>query len=772
MKINTIPLRTSLGLSIIIMGVLTIVLVFFSGVIYREHAIENQRSALVKLVGIEVEGLLENLEDNAAQLGLDIQHDGQFRNKYKNSEWRELQDLLDNRFHQYFVTAGVLKLEKIQVLDQDFRLVAESSSGGLPSNLAGNCPGTSDKAAQRTGVTRLKPFRELCASGNTPYLFVTVPVGLRPDGYIRVVTDPTHDLIQLESEFEMPLRLSNIDDQTIYATNSWEDSIAKSSSLVIDYPLVSVSSVHVATASLLIDVGAFLDDLSRARLLIMLVVVIMTTITVLLVRMLSERLILKPLQSLCAMLRRSDDNKIACITPADHGIISEFRELKELYSTLQGMAMTDPLTGLANRTQFESRLEAINSDPGNGEDQHSICFIDLDRFKIVNDTYGHAAGDSLLRQIVHLFKDNIRNKDLVARLGGDEFALLMMNCSQQQAGSIAGKLCKAVANHRFPWGRQLLNVGVSIGVVSFRPTAHRMSDLVNAADTACYIAKKNGRNRIHAISSDDIILNRERSEIRWDTRIIQAMDEGQFELFSQPIVPCADRQGTSQFREIFLVMYDEDGKHITPAKFIPAAGKYGLMIEIDKWVIRKLFAELDSFQAKGVRDLPVFSINLSAQSISDDKFLHFLIDILDTTNIPNENICFEITESSAIVNLIKSIRFISILRGMGIRFSLDDFGTGLSSFNYLRNLNVDYVKIDRSLVRGMNLNEVDSKAVRAINRLAQGIGMMTIAEAVENEATWKMLKDIGVNLAQGYFIGKPIPLRDTLHMPLRVVINE
>jgi diguanylate cyclase (GGDEF)-like protein len=472
------------------------------------------------------------------------------------------------------------------------------------------------------------------------------------------------------------------------------------------------------------------------------------------------------------MLRRSDDHQTEATVPAYQGIISEFEELKNLYTALRGMAMTDPLTGLANRAQFEQRLELLNSGRHNGKKQHSICFIDLDHFKVVNDTYGHAAGDSLLRQVVRLFQDNIRSEDLVARLGGDEFALLLLNCTHEQAESVAGKLRKAVETHSFLWDRQLLNVGASIGVVSFRPGAYRMPDLLIAADTACYIAKKNGRNRIHMFRSDDIKLNLQRSELRWDTRIIKALDKGQFELLSQPIVPCAGRQDISQFHEIFLVMHDEEGNSIPPRKFIPPAGQYGLMMEIDKWVIRKLFAELDGYMANDNRELPVYAINLSAQSIADDNFLHFLVDMLDSTNIPKENICFEITESAAVANLIKATRFISILRGMGVRFSLDDFGTGLSSFNYLRNLNVEYVKIDSSFVRSMNTNGVDYKVVSAINRLAQAMGMITIAEAVENEAAWKMLSDIGVDLAQGYFIGRPVPLRDSLRIQLRAVVNE
>jgi diguanylate cyclase (GGDEF)-like protein len=765
MKINTIPLRTSLGLTILLMGLFSIALVFFSGETYRQLAIENQRNALVDLIGIKVDDLLARLEDNAAKLGLEIQYDKHFRKIYKNKEWNSLQALLDNRFHQYFVTAGILRLEKIQILDQDFNLVSEFSKSGLPSNQAGNCPGADKAPALRTGANRLKPYNKLCVDGYTPYLSVTVPIGLRPEGYIRVVTDPTHDLKRLETELGMPLKLSLINGDISFTSSSWTTLSTETSSLVVDFPLISESGQHVVTASHLVDVKPFFEKLSHTRNMVMLVVGFVTIVTVMLVRLLSEKLILKPLQSLCFLLRRSGDKKSASKELESHGVISEFAELKELYSVLEDMALTDSLTGLANRAQFERHLKSINSDHGEEKQQHAICFMDLDRFKIVNDTCGHAAGDNLLQQIGQLFRDNVRNEDLVARIGGDEFAILLENCPSDRAKGIAETIRKAIETYRFFWDNQLFNIGVSIGVVPFKPGGYRFSDLVSAADTACYIAKGNGRNRVHLFRADDIELKSHRSEMRWATRITQALGQNRFELFSQPITATDNWHDAPQFHEILLTMYDEDGNFIQPSEFIPAAEKYNLIMKIDKWVISNLCNEIDKFRKTGNYELPVYAISLSGQSLSDEKFLHYLIDTLDTSDIPNENICFEITETSAIVNLTKATRFISILRGMGIRFSLGDFGSGLSSFNSLKNLKVDYVKIDSSFVRGMVTNEVDFNMVNAINQMAQIMGIMTIAEAVENKTTLDKLKEIGVDFVMGHFIGEPVPLVDSWQDP-------
>jgi len=765
MKINAIPLRTSLGLTVIIMGLFTIALVFFSGETYRELAIENQRAALVDLVGIKVDDLLAELEDNAAELGLGIQYDKHFRKAHRNKDWNRIRDLLDDQFTQYFVTADILKLEKLQVLDQNFSLVSESSTGGLPSNQVGNCPGASSMPTSRTGFNRLKPFSKLCVDGDTPYLSVTVPIGLRPDGYIRVVTDPIHDLRRMETELGMPLQLSLINGDTRFISSSWNIPNAETSSLVVDYPLVSDTNQHVVTASLLVDVHAFFEELKHTRNMVMFVVGITTLLTVLLVRLLSEKLILKPLQSLCTLLRRPDRETHDLESRANHGVISEFAELRELYNVLEDMAMTDPMTGLANRAQFEQRLQSINSKKENKDVQHAVCFMDLDRFKIINDTCGHAAGDSLLQQIGQLFKDNIRNKDLVARIGGDEFAILLENCPASRAENIAETLRKTIENYHFFWDSQLFSVGVSIGVVPFTPGSRRLSDIMSMADAACYTAKENGRNRVHLFHPDDTELTRHRSNMRWATRITQALGNDQFELFYQPIAMASDRNDTCRFQEISLMMNNEDGNRVSPGEFIPVAEKYDLMVEIDKWVIQKLCTETDRIIESGRKELPVFSIRLSGQSLADENFLNFVLATLDDTKLPKERICFEITEAAAIANLSKTTRFVSTLKNMGIQFLLDDFGSGLSSFNYLKSLKVDFVKINGSFVLGMDTNEVDFNMVRAINQMAKTMGMKTIAETVENEGTWKKLQDIGVDYIQGSYIGRPAPLTELYSEP-------
>ena len=756
MRLPTVTLRTGLGLTIVLMGLFTIALVFLSEEIYRNHAIENQRAALVDLVELKTDDLLQVLGSNAGRLGLELQHDQSFRAAFKSRDRNALEELLDNRFYQYFVTAGILKLNQLKVYDRDFNLVTGSTVGQPVPAAGSECTSITAAAQSRSGPERLKPVTRLCKSGDQPYLTVLVPIGLRPDGYLQVVTNPFHDLRRLEDELGMPLRLSGTGGETNYLSENWSDETAESTALVVDYPLQSATGEQILSASLLVDMRDFFANLDHTRNMILLIVGMATVITLLLTRLLAEKIVIQPLQSLCAQLRFRDHGRRTHDTTVNQNIISEFAELRELYEVLEEVSLTDPLTGIANRAHFEKRLELLlaNSDP---EEQHAVCFLDLDRFKIVNDSCGHAAGDKLLRQISELFSETVRSIDLVARIGGDEFAILLEDCPPAQARRIADTFREVVDNYQFLWENQPFNIGVSIGIVPFTPGESHMSDILSAADTACYVAKENGRNRVHYYRPDDRELNQRRSEMRWATRISRALDNDQFELFSQPIYPTIISSSAETMHEILLWMIDEDGTRISPGQFIPAAERFNLMDAIDRWVITTLCKRINQDRTRG-HETPTFAVNLSGQSLSDEGFLHFLIDTLDTLNTPTEHLCFEITETAAIVNLRLATRLISILKGMGVRFSLDDFGSGLSSFTYLKNLQVDYVKIDGSFVRGMTTNPVDHKMVRAIYQMALTMDIETIAECVENEETYSMLQDIGVDYVQGYYTGRPKPL--------------
>ncbi len=765
--IKTVPLRTGLGLTILLMGVVAIGLVFLSAEIYRHHAIENQRAALANLIELKTGDLLETLKGNAGKLGLEIQHDKNFRGAYKNNDRESLKSLLDNRFHQYFVTAGVLKLEKLRVYDKHFDLVTESTTGLTHFPAGPGCTSPDIFSRSRTGSALLKPVARLCTEHEKPYLSVVVPVGLRPDGYIQVITDPLHDLQRMEIDLGMPLKLSLANATTSYLSKNWDSNQANETAMVVKYPLQSASKQNILTASLLVDMKAFFKNLDKTRNTVILVVGLATILTVLLARLLAEKLVIQPLQTLCSQLRRRDKhsaNPGAAAITGNH-LISEFAELKELYDVLEDMSLTDPLTGLANRTQFNRSLSAMLVPAENKDEQHAVCYLDLDRFKIVNDNCGHAAGDHLLIQIAQLFSDTIRSGDLIARIGGDEFAVLLENCPPAQARRIADTFRAAVDDYQFFWEDQPFNIGVSIGVVPFTPGSNRLSDILSAADTACYLAKEGGRNQVHYYHPDDKELMQRRDEMRWATRITRALDSGSFELFTQPIQPVTPGHGNRRMHEALVWMIDEDGRKIMPGEFIPAAERYNLMNRIDKWVISTLCKRISNHSHSNI---PEYAINLSGQSLSDESFLHYLVDILDEFNIPSDKICFEITETAAIVNLNKATRLISILKGMGIRFSLDDFGSGLSSFAYLKNLHVDYVKIDGSFVQGIATNPVDHKMVQAINQMAHTMDIQTIAECVENEQTCSMLQDMKVDFVQGYYIGRPQPidkLRETKITP-------
>jgi diguanylate cyclase (GGDEF)-like protein/PAS domain S-box-containing protein len=424
------------------------------------------------------------------------------------------------------------------------------------------------------------------------------------------------------------------------------------------------------------------------------------------------------------------------------------------YAThLSYQANHDELTGLINRREFERRLNAMLANATFNR-QHSMLYIDLDQFKIVNDTCGHLAGDELLKQLGERLKSKLRQNDALARLGGDEFGVLLEACPIGPALKIAELLRQAVADFHFTWSERSFPSSASIGLVTFGEQPATLADVLRMADAACYLAKDHGRNRVHVFSQEDQELAQRQGEMGWIGRIRQALEEDRFVLFSQPILPLSpNRQGKTHC-EILLRLKDENDQIVPPIAFIPAAERYGLMPAIDRWVIRNALALHAERARLGVED-EMYAINLSGTSMGDVDFLPFVREQFQLTNVPPPCICFEITETAAIANLAKAAVLIRTLRDLGCRIALDDFGSGMSSFSYLKHLPVDYLKIDGSFVKDMAKNPIDHAMVEAINRVGQVMRIETIAEFVESEETLRRLKIMGVDFAQGYAIGKP-----------------
>ena len=429
-------------------------------------------------------------------------------------------------------------------------------------------------------------------------------------------------------------------------------------------------------------------------------------------------------------------------------------------------ASHDALTGLANRRELELRLSNALAMAKQTGREHALLYMDLDQFKIVNDTSGHIAGDELLRQLAVILAHSIRKGDTLARIGGDEFGVLLENCSMEKAVEIASSLRESVQDFRFAWGETMFSVGVSIGVVQVTAASESLTNLLSTADTACYTAKDMGRNRIHVHKPGDAELARRHGEMQWVARINQAIENDRFELHCQPIVPAHNKQNASVHLEILLRMIDQNGKLIPPGAFIPAAERYNLMTQIDRWVVSNVFATLLA-QPNFISSNPgtYFAINLSGSSLSDQKFLKFVGDQFRYFNIPPGCICFEITETTAIADLTNARNFIATLKKIGCKFSLDDFGSGLSSFAYLKNLPVDYLKIDGLFVKDIATDPIDFAMVKSINEVGHVMGMHTIAEFVENNQVLAKLKTINVDYAQGYGIEKPFPLQDYFSRP-------
>jgi diguanylate cyclase (GGDEF)-like protein/PAS domain S-box-containing protein len=437
-------------------------------------------------------------------------------------------------------------------------------------------------------------------------------------------------------------------------------------------------------------------------------------------------------------------------------VFKDVTQERQLSRQVSWQAKHDSLTGLINRREFEQRLGEAFQSVRALQEHHVLFYLDLDQFKIVNDTCGHHVGDELLRQVATLLQSRIRKTDTLARLGGDEFGVLLHHCHFEEALWVANTLRESLQTFRFVWQGSTFTVGVSIGLVAIDGQIDGLEQLLIAADSACYAAKSSGRNRVHVYHPDDATLLIQQRDMRWFTRLTEALEANRFCLFAQPIVATATGSGPPTHYEVLLRLRDERGALVPPGMFLPAAEVYGLMVSIDRWVITTLFQHWHEIQS--VASPCLYAINLSGSSINDDQMIDFLRHSLEHYGVPAHQVCFEITETMAITNLMKANQFVQQLHAMGCRFALDDFGSGMSSFTYLKHLPVDYLKIDGGFVKDMLTNPVDEAMVEAINRIGQVMGIETIAEYVENSAILNRLAAMGVDFAQGYGIAKPTPL--------------
>ncbi|BFM38557.1 response regulator receiver modulated diguanylate cyclase/phosphodiesterase with PAS/PAC sensor(s) [Synechocystis sp. LKSZ1] len=446
------------------------------------------------------------------------------------------------------------------------------------------------------------------------------------------------------------------------------------------------------------------------------------------------------------------------------GAVIIFRDVtasRNFTRQLSWQASHDALTGLVNRHGFEQALETLLAAEDWQEYHHVLCYLDLDQFKIVNDTCGHAAGDQLLRQVSKTLQHCIRENDTLARLGGDEFAFLLRHCSLKKAQEVAEKTRDAIEQLHFAWDDKIFSISVSIGVVGIDDRTRNKDTLLSIADAACYAAKGRGRNCIHVYQENDDELFRQRQERRWVLKIHQALEESNFCLYYQKVVPIGDNN-KPVYNEILLRLINEEGKVISPGIFMPAAERYDLMPAIDRWVISHFFQQYNDyyqqFHQPGNMLPDLYALNISGASINNENFLGFLKEQILQTQIPPQQICFELTESTAIANFEQAIEFIKELKELGCCFAIDDFGHGMNSFEYIKHFPVDYLKIDGSFVKNIVHSKVDHTIVESFHRIGRVMNLETIAEFVENGVILEKLIAMGLDYAQGYEIAKPLPL--------------
>ncbi len=449
-------------------------------------------------------------------------------------------------------------------------------------------------------------------------------------------------------------------------------------------------------------------------------------------------------------------------------VFHDVGELRGLTRKMSYQATHDPLTGLINRREFERRLDEAMDSAHAEEAVHMLFYMDLDRFKAVNDSCGHLAGDSMLREVAGLIREEVRDSDFVGRLGGDEFGAILIGCPIEKSRQIASDICIAIANYRFVWQDKIFNIGISIGLVEISHVSGSIQDVMSAADSACYVAKQAGRGQIHVYSARDEAIARERGDIQWLKALQTALHDDSFELAVQPTLAMSGATDSGPAAEVLIRLPDDHGRTADTAEFLRPAERYQLMPEIDRWVVNAALTAVagGEIRLSGNRSC---AINLSGQTLADEAFLDFVVDALDRSGVSPSAVCFEVTEKAVLSNVQHAQRFVEVLHGIGCEFSLDDFGSGLGSFSSLKHLPIDYLKIDGTYTRNLRSDLVNQEMVSAMIKLARTMQFRIVAEQVEHQEDFDWLRDVGVDYIQGYFVDAPTPLGSGLTGSYRVL---
>ncbi len=758
-------MRASLGLTILIMGLLGIMLAVATGKTYQRLVLDNQRESFVSLAKLKTQEIIENLAQDSVELGLNAQATPGFHQTVISKDPARISPQLDAHFHRAFVTPGHVKLIKIYAYDTKFKLISASNKGDptLPDNKP-VCTKLLNKMANRSKTARLKPDSELCRIGMRSVLATVVPVGdLQIEGYLQLIIDPTSDFAKADSDLDTPLKLAGPDKTIHYQSANWPKKLNKNI-LLAEYSLFTAQNQPLFDLTFASNITELRQQLSTTHNFIFPIVAIIMLGTTLIALFMLQHTALSPLSTLTKHLRRVQKDKsqlgTKVVVSGNSEIVelaTDFNnmsgELSTLYHTLENMAFTDALTGMPNRVLFYDRLEQITMTTSRYKTPFSLMVMDLNRFKNINDTLGHHIGDRLLKIVGERLQTILRESDTVARLGGDEFAALLPTIDHDESVTIVAEKIVNALNKPIAIEGHNLSISISIGLVLCPRDGDKTTLLMQHADVAMYHAKRKGLGYVFydkSMNSENLF------ELTMESELRQAVENRNFELYYQPKIDLQHGHITGA-EALIRWAHDEYG-FISPEKFIPLAEQIGLIQTLTEWVLEQALTQCAAWHADNI-NIGV-SVNLSAYSLNDINLINTVHHALAEAKIEPQWLTLELTETAIMSDANRALSTLSQLNTMGVRLSVDDFGTGYFSLAYLKRFPVDEIKIDKSFVIDMLTDVSDAVIVRSTIDLAHNMGMKVVAEGIENQDAWDKLAELGCNLGQGYHMCRPCPAAD------------